>query len=259
MWVGCNVSFEHCGSPDLAKFGEGEIKTFLTDLAVEGNVTAGTQKQAKCALLFLFQAVLGRELAFLDVTRATKPERLPVVLSRPEIVLFLPRFKGLRELMFLVMYGAGLRHRECRRLRVKDVCFDEGHIVVRSGKGDKDRITVLPERVREALRAQIEAVRRLHQHDLDEGFGEVYLPHALERKYPNENREFGWQWVFPSRNLAKDPRSGKFRRHHVSESFFAAFFKQAVDEVGITKNAVPHSLRHYAACRIMPTRLASLT
>ena len=171
----------HCGSADLASFGEVEIKTFLTELAVEGNVTAGTQNQAKCALLFLFQRVLGRELAFLDVTRATKPERLPVVLSRPEIGLLVPLFAGLRLLMFLLMYGAGLRHRECRRLRVKDVCFDEGHIVVRSGKGDQDRITVLPQRVRDPLRAQIEAVRRLHERDLDEGFGEVYLPHALER------------------------------------------------------------------------------
>jgi integrase len=125
--------------------------------------------------------VLGRELAFLDVTRATKPEGLPLVLSCPKIGLLVPLFAGLRLLMFLLMYGAGLRHRECRRLRVKDVCFDEGHIIVRSGKGDQDRITVLPQRVRDPLRAQIESVRRLHERDLDEGFGQVYLPHALER------------------------------------------------------------------------------
>ena len=158
------------------------------------------------------------------VTRASKPKRLPIVLSRQEIAKLLPEFTGLKLLMFEVMYGAGLRHRECRRLRVKDVCFDEGHIIVRSGKGDQDRITVLPDRCRETLQKQIERVRRLHHRDLDEGFGAVYLPYALARKYPGANREFGWQWVFPSRQMSTDPRTGERRRHHVSEDFFADSF-----------------------------------
>jgi integron integrase len=241
----------HCGSAELQQFGEPQIRSFLTSLAVEGQVAAGTQDQAKSALLFLYQSVLGRELAFLDVTAANKPARLPVVLSRGEIALLLPEFSGLKRLMFLTMYGAGLRHAECRRQRVKDICFDEGHIVVRNGKGDKDRITVLPETCIEGLREQIERVRRQHRIDLDSGFGGVYLPHALERKYPNENREFGWQWVFPAQQMSRDPRSGAVRRHHVGEDFFGVCFKAAIDRVGIAKNAVPHSLRHSFATHLL--------
>ena len=180
----------------MQSVGEAEMRSFLTSLAVEGNVAPNTQGQAKSALLFLFQHVLSREVGFLDIVTADKPERLPVVLSRQEIARLLPEFQSIRRLMFLVMYGAGLRHAECRRLRVKDVCFDEGHVVVRSGKGEKDRITVLPDCCRQDLMEQVERVRRLHQRDLKDGLGVVYLPYALERKYPNENRDFGWQWIF---------------------------------------------------------------
>ncbi len=242
---------EHCRSPDLEQFGEPQIKSFLTHLAVDANVSAATQNQAKSSLLFLYQVVFGRELAFLDVTPANKQARLPVVLSRDEIARLLQEFLGLKRLMFLIMYGAGLRHRESRRIRVKDVCFDEGHIVVRNGKGDKDRITVLPELCREAFREQIERVRRQHQRDLEDGYGTVYLPHALERKYPNENKALGWQWVFPSHRMSEDPRSTTVRRHHVSENFFADGFKAAVARAAIVKNAVPHSLRHSFATHLL--------
>lgn len=235
----------------MQNVGEPEMRSFLTALAVEGNVAPNTQGQAKSALLFLFQQVLSREVGFLDIVTADKPERLPVVLSREEIRRLLPEFQSTRRLMFLVMYGAGLRHAECRRLRVKDVCFDEGHIVVRSGKGEKDRVTVLPDCCRQDLIEQVERVRRLHQRDLKDNLGAVYLPYALERKYPNENREFGWQWLFPAAKLSKDPRSGTMRRHHVGEDLFAKFFRLAMERSGITKNAVPHSLRHSFATHLL--------
>lgn len=242
---------QYCGSADLERFGEGEIKAFLTHQAVEGNVAGSTQNQAKSALLFLYQKVLNRELGFLDAARADKPPRLPVVLSRREVGAVMAELEGVKCLMGQLMYGAGLRHLECRRLRVKDVCFDQGIVIVREGKGEKDRLTVLPDRCRERLAEQIERVRRLHEQDLAMGDGEVYLPYALERKYPGANRQFCWQWIFPARQFSCDPREGKRRRHHVSEEYFGQAFRRAVAAAGLTKNAVPHSLRHSFATHML--------
>jgi integron integrase len=240
-----------CGTDDLESRGEKDIKAFLTELAVDRNVAPSTQKQAKSALLFLYKTVLGSELGFLDIVAANKPPRLPVVLSQSEVAQLIPQFRGTRRLMFHLMYGAGLRHRECLRLRVKDICFDQGHIVVRNGKGDKDRITVLPEVVIAELTDQVQHVKNVHDADLKDGLGGVYLPFALVRKYPNAAKEFGWQWLFPSSKLCSDPKSGRIRRHHVSHEYFAKAFKRAKASAGIIKNAVPHSLRHSFATHLL--------
>jgi integron integrase len=235
---------KHCRSQELEKFGENEIKEFLTELAVNGNVATSTQNQALSALLFMYQRVFGRELEFIDAVKSKKPETLPVVLSRAEIERLYGLCHGRNKLIFQLLYGSGLRHRESLRLRIKDLCFDEGHIVIRSAKGEKDRITVLPESSIEALRERIEQTRLIHETDLREGFGEVYLPYALERKYKNASRQFGWQYLFPSRQKSRDPRSGTIRRHHLRESAFGVFFRKAARMAKIDKNAVPHSLRH---------------
>ena len=183
-WIKRFIRF--CGSADLEAFGDNEIKAFLTELAVTRNVAPNTQNQAKSALLFLYKTVLARELGFLDVVLADKPARLPVVLSKSEVGRMLPQFHGVRRLMYHLMYGAGLRHRECLRLRVKDIGFDEGHVVVRNGKGDKDRITVLPNVAVPDLRLQIARIRVTHANDLRAGLGEVYMPYALTVKSPED-------------------------------------------------------------------------
>lgn len=239
------------GSDDPQELDESHIRAFLTYKAVDRNVAPNTQNQIKSALLFLFRSVLGRKLAFLDFVPADKAQRLPVVLSREEVGRLQAEFDGLKRLMFLLMYGAGLRHAECYRLRIKDVCFDQGHLVIRNPKGDRDRHTVLPEIARQGLAHQIARVTRRHQIDLDEGYGAVNLPYALRRKYPNEETRLGWQWLFPSRQRSLDPRSGRKGRHHVSNAFFANAFARAVRRCQITKNAVPHSLRHSFATHLL--------
>jgi integron integrase len=232
--------------------GADEITQFLTALAVHGQVSASTQNQALCALIFLYRHVLGQNLGwFDDLVRAKRPQRLPVVLTRAEVRALLGALEGMHWIMASLLYGAGLRLLECLRLRVKDIDLAGHQILVRAGKGHKDRRTVLPAAAQEPLRAHLEHIRQRHQHDLLRGLGGVYVPDALQRKYPNASREWGWQWVFPASQISLDPRSGEHKRHHVHESVLQRAVKEATRKAGLVKTASCHTLRHSFATHLL--------
>lgn len=234
------------------EMGAAEIEAFLTDLAVRGRVAASTQNQAKSALLFLYKEVLEVDLPWLDgIESAKAPKRLPVVLTRDEARAVLAHLSGTHWLIASLLYGTGLRLMECLRLRVKDVEFSRGEILVRDGKGFKDRITLLPVSVAKPLEEHLLKVRALHERDIADGGGEVFLPYALSRKYPGAGREWGWQFVFPSGGLSTDPRDGMVRRHHLQDQAVQRAMKQAVRDAGIVKPATPHTLRHSFATHLL--------
>lgn len=250
QWIKRFILFH--GKRHPAEMGAVEVEAFLTHLAVEGNVAASTQNQARSALLFLYKEVLGSELPWLNnVEQAKKPRRLPVVLNEDEVREVLARLGNVHWLVAALLYGAGLRLMEALRLRVQDVDFKRREILVRNGKGFKDRVTMLPDRVVSRLQGHLATVRGLHEKDLAEGFGEVHLPYALERKYPAAGKSWGWQYVFPSGNRSVDPRSGKTRRHHLDEQTIQRAVKQAVRSAGIVKAATPHTLRHSFATHLL--------
>jgi integron integrase len=231
--------------------GKEEVERFLTHLAVERKVAPATQNQALGALLFLYRHVLGRELGWLaSVQRARRPKRLPVVLTRAEVERLLAGLRGPRWLMGTLLYGSGLRLIECLRLRVKDLDFSRHEIVVREGKGNKDRVTMLPRAVEPPLLAHLERVRQVHVADLRAGFGRVALPDALAMKYPNAAQDWTWQWIFPAAKIGADPRSG-LRGRHVHESVLQKAVRSAARAAGIVQPVGPHTLRHCFATHLL--------
>jgi len=229
-----------------------EVNAFLKHLASERNVSASTQNQALCALLFLYGPVLGEKLDWVQTAiQAKRPERLPVVLTRDEVRRIVAELRGSAELIARVLYGSGLRLDEALMLRVKDLDFERGELCVRDGKGRKDRRTVLPQSIQDGLRQHLGRVQALHEKDLREGAGMVVLPDALGRKYPNADREWAWQWVFPASRRYRERDTGIQRRYHLHESAFQRAFKKAVRKSGVAKMATPHSLRHSFATDLL--------
>jgi integron integrase len=229
---------------ELTQESRAKMELFLSDLAVNGKVAAATQNQAFNSLLFLYREVLGQAVEGVEAVRADRPVRVPVVLTKDETRRVILAMSGTTQLVVKLLYGSGLRLLEALRMRVQDVDLEMKQVTVRDGKGAKDRYTTLAESLTPVLREHLEAVRMRHQEDLKEGYGAVYLPGALERKYPKAAREWRWQYVFPARDLSKDPRSGQIRRHHLDEATIHRAIKTAVARVGIQKSVSSHTFRH---------------
>ena len=249
-WVRRFILFH--GKKHPRDMGPKEVSEFLSHLAVARNVSASTQNQAKAAILFLYRHVLGIQLPWVeDVVIAKVPQRLPVVLTAREVRSLLHELNGTTALVASLLYGTGMRLMEGLRLRVKDIDFERREIVIREGKGSKDRVTVLPENLIEPLQQRLRKTQQVHQADLDAGYGEVHMPDALQVKYPKAGRAWGWQYVFPSQARSVDPRSGVVRRHHLSEQSVQRAISGAAKRAGIHKPCSPHTLRHSFATHLL--------
>ncbi len=249
-WIKRYIGFHDRRHP--REMGGAEIEAFLTHLAVKERVASSTQNQALSALLFLYREVLRLELDFsIDAVRAKPSHYLPTVLTQEEVAAVIRQLSGVYQLIVKLLYGSGLRQIECLRLRVKDLEFDQRQLIVRDTKGLKSRVTMLPDAVIEPLQTQLQSVKQLHRQDLEKGYGSVYLPFALARKYPNADRQWCWQFVFPSERLSKDPLTGIFRRHHLHETGLQKAVYQAVQRAGIGKQASCHTFRHSFATHLL--------
>lgn len=250
MWVNDFLHFH--GGRDPAEMESQHIRDYVSHLAVERNVAISTQTQAICALVFFFKNILLKDPGdFSDATRSTKEPRVPVVMSRDETQIILAQMTGTPRLVCELMYGTGMRILEAVRLRVKDIDFARRLIIVREGKGQKDRIALLPESLVPRLQEQLARVRELHEDDLSKGYGTVYLPHALEKKYPNANQRWCWQYVFPSTKLSRDPRSDRVQRHHLDEAHIQRSVAAAARKAGIDKPVHSHTFRHSFATHLL--------